>query len=65
METEFVCHTTSLESAISIFGCGSLSLPVKARGMSAQELSKETRNAANDPEYYFEYIMFVWGNCQG
>ena len=41
METEFVCHTTSLESAISIFGCGSLSLPVKARGMSAQELSKE------------------------
>lgn len=22
------------------------------------------RNAANDPEDYFDYIMFAWGNCQ-
>ncbi len=22
------------------------------------------RNAANDPEDYFQYIMFAWGNCQ-
>ena len=24
----------------------------------------EARNAAHDPEDYFEYIMFAWGNCQ-
>jgi hypothetical protein len=24
----------------------------------------ESRNAANDPADYFEYIMFAWGNCQ-
>ena len=32
--------------------------------MSAAELAKEIRNAANDPEDYFQYIMFAWGNCQ-
>lgn len=63
-ETEFVCHTTSLENAISILKCGSLLSAVKARGISANELSKEPRNAARDPEDYFEYIMFTWGNCQ-
>ena len=25
---------------------------------------QEARNAAHDPEDYFEYIMFAWGNCQ-
>ena len=24
----------------------------------------ESRNAANDPADYFEYIMLAWGNCQ-
>jgi hypothetical protein len=24
----------------------------------------ESRNAANDPADYFEYVMFAWGNCQ-
>ncbi len=24
----------------------------------------ESRNAAGDPEDFFEYIMFAWGNCQ-
>ena len=24
----------------------------------------EKRNAANDPEDYFDYVMFAWGNCQ-
>ncbi len=22
------------------------------------------QNAANDPEDYFDYVMFAWGNCQ-
>ena len=62
--TDYVCHTTSVENAVKIFECGRLLSPVNARKMSAAELQKEARNAANDPEDYFEYIMFAWGNCQ-
>ena len=62
--TDYVCHTTSVENAIKILNCGSLLSPVLARKMSAEELREESRNAANDPADYFEYIMFAWGNCQ-
>ena len=62
--TDYVCHTSSVENAMKIFRCGRLLSPVLARKKSAAELQKEARNAANDPEDYFEYIMFAWGNCQ-
>ena len=62
--TDLVCHTSPLENAIKILDCGSLLSPVLARGISAKELQAEERNAANDPEDYFDYIMFAWGNCQ-
>lgn len=62
--TDFVCHTSPIENALKIFDCGSLLSPVLARKMTAAELKKEKRNAANDPEDYFRYIMFAWGNCQ-
>lgn len=62
--TDYVCHTTSVENAVKILDCGSLLSPVSARRMSAEELRGESRNAANDPADYFEYIMFAWGNCQ-
>lgn len=62
--TKFLCHTASIENAISIFKCESLLSAVKARSLSAKELCLEQRNAANDPADYFEYIMFSWGNCQ-
>lgn len=62
--TDYVCHTTSLENAIKILESGSLLSPVLARNTGAAELAKEERNAANDPEDYFDYIMFAWGNCQ-
>ena len=62
--TDLVCHTSPVENAIKILECGSLLSPVLARKMSAAELAKEARNAANDPEDYFDYIMFAWGNCQ-
>ena len=62
--TDYVCHTSSVENAVRILQCGSLLSPVRARNMSASDLRKEARNAANDPEDYFEYIMFAWGNCQ-
>ena len=32
--------------------------------MSAKDLAEEPENAARDPEDYFQYIMFAWGNCQ-
>lgn len=62
--TDFVCHTSPVENALKILDCGSLLSPVLARGRSAKELKAEKRNAANDPEDYFEYVMFAWGNCQ-
>ncbi len=62
--TDLVCHTSPVESAIQILDCGSLLSPVKARKKTAAELKAEARNAANDPEDYFEFIMFAWGNCQ-
>lgn len=62
--TEFVCHTTSVENALKIFESGRLLSAVNARKVSAEQLAKEKRNAANDPVDYFKYIMFSWGNCQ-
>lgn len=63
-ETEFVCHTTSVENAAKILKSGRLLSAVKARGISAEVLMTESRNAACDPADFFEYIMFAWGNCQ-
>ncbi|WP_022757343.1 hypothetical protein [Butyrivibrio fibrisolvens] len=62
--TDFVCHTAPIENAISIFECGALRAPTKWRGVPASVLKAESRNAANDPEDYFDYVMFAWGNCQ-
>ena len=62
--TQFICHTASLEDACSIFSSGKLLSAVKARKKPASQLKEEVRNAANDPEDYFEYVMFTWGNCQ-
>ena len=63
-ETEFVCHTTSAENATRIFKSGNLLSAVKARGIPAEQLMLESRNAAHDPADFFDYIMFAWGNCQ-
>lgn len=62
--TEFVCHTAPLENAINIFESGKLLSAVNARKLPAEILAKEPRNAANDPEDFFHYVMFTWGNCQ-
>lgn len=62
--TDFVCHITSADNAIEIFESGKLLSALNARKISVQELMSESRNAANDPADYFEYIMFAWGNCQ-
>ena len=62
--TDLVCHTSPIENAVKILECGSLLSAVKARNLSAEELQKEARNAANDPADYFNYVMFTWGNCQ-
>ncbi len=62
--TDLVCHTSSAENAEAIFRCGSLLSAVNARKLSANILAQEARNAARDPEDYFHYVMFAWGNCQ-
>lgn len=63
-ETKFICHTTSIENAIKIFTSGKLLSAVRARGIPAEQLMMENRNAAHDPADFFDYIMFAWGNCQ-
>jgi hypothetical protein len=62
--TQFLCHTAPIENAIEIFKCGKLLSAVKARKLPAEALMKEPRNAAKDPEDFFNYVMFTWGNCQ-
>lgn len=62
--TDLVCHTTSIENAISILKCGSLLSALNVRRVPVEQLMAEDRNAAGDPADYFEYIMFAWGNCQ-
>lgn len=62
--TEFVCHTTSAENAAKILCSGKLLSALNARKIPVEQLISESRNAANDPADYFEYIMFSWGNCQ-
>lgn len=62
--TDFVCHTAPVENAVKILRCGFLLSAVRARGLSAEVLMKEPRNAAHDPKDFFDYVMFSWGNCQ-
>lgn len=62
--TDFVCHTAPYENAIKIFESGSLLSALNARKVPVEVLMSEERNAANDPEDFFHYIMFAWGNCQ-
>lgn len=62
--TDYVCHTTSVDNAIKILKCGSLLSALNARKVPVSVLMNESRNAANDPADYFEYIMLSWGNCQ-
>ena len=61
--TEFVCHTASVENAKKIFSSGMLLSAVKASGKTVAELITNIRNGASDPDDYFDYIMFSWGNC--
>jgi hypothetical protein len=62
--TDYLCHTVNVEDSKSIFDCGKILSAVKARNKTRIELAKESRNAANDPPDFFDYIMFSWGNCQ-
>jgi len=61
--TDYLCHTTEIQFAESIFKCGKLLSAVRARNKTGRELSEESRNAAKDTPDYFDYVMFTWGNC--
>lgn len=62
--TDLVCHTAPVANAIEILKSGFLLSAVQARGVPAEELAREPRNAAKDPPDFFHYVMFAWGNCQ-
>ena len=63
--THYLCHTTEIKFVESIFKCGKLLSAVKAKGKTGRDLSEEPRNGAKDTSDYFDYIMFMWGNCFG
>lgn len=58
-EEEKEILTTLLPKHVAIHHIGS----IKARGVPVQQLMNESRNAANDPADFFEYIMFSWIGC--
>jgi len=61
--TKFVCHTATPDNAKKIFESGKLLSAVKAFNKTGADLVLDARNAAGDPEDYFDYVMFSWGNC--
>lgn len=62
--TEFVYHATDLKATQNILSSGKLLSAVKVSGKTADVLAYEKRCSVwNDPEDFFEYIMFCWGNC--
>ena len=58
--TKYLCHTASLENAKSIISMGRFLSAVRARRKTNNELTIEKRNAAKDPEDFFDYIMFSY-----
>ncbi len=62
--TDYLCHIAPLEHVKSIFKSGKLMSSMKVNNRPVDELIGESRNAANDPSDFFDYIMFSWGNCQ-
>ena len=62
--TDFLIHTADADTANKILDSGEIRSAVYARGMSAEALMQEERNAAKDPADFFDYAMFSWGNCQ-
>jgi len=65
--TDYLCHTTEIENAKSIFKCGKILSSVKARNKTGAELAAERElspfKGFKDPPDYYDYIMFSWGNC--
>ena len=60
--SDYCSHTTTIDTAISIFKTGQLLSAVKAFGRDAEELVLDSRNAASDPIDYFDYVMLGWSN---
>ena len=60
--SDYCSHTTTIDTAISIFKTGQLLSAVKAFGRDAEELLLDSRNAASDPIDYFDYVMLGWSN---
>ncbi|WNZ92216.1 phosphate ABC transporter ATPase [Streptococcus iniae] len=59
---DFLSHTCTITSAIAILKSQKLLATTKVFDLSSADLVKSSRNAANDPCDYFDYIMFGWSN---
>ncbi|MDG3137394.1 phosphate ABC transporter ATPase [Streptococcus suis] len=60
--SDFLSHTCTVETAQEIFMSGQLLSAVRAFNKTHQELVQDNRNAAGDPEDYFDYVMLGWSN---
>lgn len=60
--SDFLSHTCTVRTAQEIFKSGQLLSAVRAFNKKSQELVQDNRNAAGDPEDYFDYVMLGWSN---
>ncbi|WP_373713851.1 phosphate ABC transporter ATPase [Streptococcus sp.] len=60
--SDFLSHTCTVQAAQEIFKSGQLMSAVRALNKTHQELLQDNRNAAGDPEDYFDYVMLGWSN---
>lgn len=60
--SDFLSHTCTVKTAQEIFKSGQLLSAVRAFNKKSQELVQDNRNAAGDPEDYFDYVMLGWSN---
>ncbi|MGT2907111.1 phosphate ABC transporter ATPase [Streptococcus dentiloxodontae] len=60
--SDFLSHTCTAQTAQEIFKSDYLLSAVQAFKKTPQELVQDSRNAAGDPEDYFDYVMLAWSN---
>ncbi len=60
--SDYLSHTTTIETAQKIISDGQLLSAERAFNLSGEELVNDSRNAAGDPADYFQYVMFAWSN---
>lgn len=62
-KTNWIVHTTGAKTALKMLQEGRLLSLTRAFNQSPEELAQSDLNTAGNPPDFFNYILFVWGNC--